>query len=114
MRLRYRPAWTMVHGSLQILHQRSVTPNIQRLRPVTYAENRLVETERILQEKFVHRGSGGICFATFGNSFLPKALRIHIEPAPWQQNPLRCGQQLGDSLLSLMEGNHHRHCAGGV
>ena len=77
-------------------------------------QNRLVQVEGILQQQLVHRGAGRVGLTALGDRIFAISLRVHVESAARQQNPLHPGQQPGHAVLALMQRNNHRRGAGGI
>ena len=114
MRLCDVAAGTVIHAGLEILHELAVPPDIHGLGAVADSQDGLAKIEGVLEEKFVHRGSGGVGLAAFWNPLFSITLWVHVESAAGEQNALHSGEQLGNAPLWLVERNDDRLGASGL
>ena len=113
MRLDHFTAWPVIHRRFQILNQRAVPPDIDGLGAGTDTQDWLLEIERVLQEQLIHCGAFWVCLPALGYWIFAISLRVHIEAAAREKNPLHSRENLGHTILPLVERNHYRRCPGG-
>jgi len=93
----------------EVLNERPIPPDIQSLRTMADGKDRLVQVKRILQQEFVNRSASRVGRTTGGDARFTIAFGIYIEAASGKQHTLDAGQQPGDAILALMQGNHDGH-----
>ena len=104
----------MIDRRLQILNQRAIAPDIQGLRAVADAKDRLVQVEGVLQQQLIGGGARrGQPRRTQGWRFAI-SLRIHVKAAAGQQDSLHARQKLGHAFLPLVERHNHRRRSGSL
>jgi len=77
-------------------------------------ENRLVKVEGVLEHKLIHCSAGRVSFAALGDWIFAISLRVYIEAAAGEQDPVHPGQQFGYAILPLVQRHDNRDCASGV
>jgi hypothetical protein len=96
----------MIHLGLDVLNERTVAPDIERLGTVAYTKDRLVEVEGVLKEELINGSTGGIGIAALRDWVFAESSWIHIETATRQQNALNSSKQPGNAIWALMQWNN--------
>jgi hypothetical protein len=104
----------VIHLGLDVLNERAVAPDIERLSAVADSKNGLLEVECVLQQELIDGGAAGVGLAALGDWIFAKSLRIDIETAAGQQDPLNTEKQPCDAVRSLVQGNNNGGYTGGV
>jgi hypothetical protein len=81
---------------------------------MTDRKDGLLEVEGVLQQELIDGGAAGVGLAALGDWIFAKSLRIDIETAAGQQDPLNTEKQPCDAVRSLVQGNNNGGYTGGV
>ena len=104
----------VLSDGFEVLDERAVAPDVERLRAVADGEDGLVQVEGVLQQELIDGGAAGIGGAALGDAGLAKPLRINVKAAAGEQNAVDAGEQAGDAVLALVEGHEDGRGSGGV
>src|SRR5437879_3545007 len=75
----------MVHAGMNVLHQRTASPDIQGLQTIADTKDRLVQVVGILQEQLVGCIARLVGESSFRGFFRTIFLGINVRFAAWQQ-----------------------------
>ena len=105
-------ARAMVHCGFEVLNERTVAPDVERLGAMAYGKNGLLQIEGILKQKLINGGAGWVCLAAFWDRIFAKSLWVHIEATAGQQDSLNAAKQPGDAIGPFMQRNNDGGDAG--
>jgi hypothetical protein len=98
----------------EVLEQGAIAPDVERLGAMADGEDGLAEIEGILQEELIDGSAAGIGGAALGDAYLAKPLRVNVIAAAREENAVYAGEQAGDAVGALVEGDEEGGGSGGV
>jgi hypothetical protein len=88
-----------------VLDEGASAPDVEGLQALTDGEDRLVEVEGVLQEELVNGGAWCVGRRALGDAGLTVFLRVDVGGAAGKKDSLDGGEDFGDALRRLVEGN---------
>ena len=95
----------VIHLGLDVLNERAVAPDIERLSAVADSKNGLLEVECVLQQELIDGGAGRVGLTTLGDWIFAKPLRVNVKAAARKQDALNTLEEAGDAVLAFVQGN---------
>jgi hypothetical protein len=96
------PSWPVIDDCIQILNQRAIAPDVQRLHTMADSQYRLVKAEAFLEQQFVNRSAGRVRFLADRHGTFAISLRVNVVTAPRQQDSLHSRKQSRHPFLALV------------
>ena len=98
----------------QVLNEGAVAPDVEILHALADAEDGFMEVEGVLEEQLVDRGARGVGGIAGGDRSFAVALGVGVETAAGKENAVGGGEEFGDAIGALVEGDDDGDGAGGV